>query len=169
MNIIVSESCKASSKCLSLTTKLETIDCTICAEPIPDYEPELFWGVEMPIEMNPACESCKAVDIEVVTLAKDDLETKQVQFEDPSSLDSTSEDSNCLDSTTSSDMIGLDTTCLSTTSMNSFSMGTTQVNSTSTKSLFPPWTCKVCQADIPWGQTWEQVLHSKKHRDEPKD
>ena len=110
MNIIVSESCKTSSKCLSLTTKLETIDCTICAEPIPDYEPELFWGVEMPIEMNPACESFKAVDIEVVTLAKDDLETKQVQFEDPSSLDSTSEDSNCLDSTTSSDMICLDTT-----------------------------------------------------------
>ena len=81
----------------------------------------------------------------------------------------TPRDSTCLDSTTSLDTIGLDTTCLSTTSMNSFSMGTTQVNSTSTKSLFPPWTCKVCQADIPWGQTWEQVLHSKKHRDEPKD
>ena len=169
MNIIVSESSETSSKSSkSSTTQLETIDCSICAKPIPDYEPELFLGVEMLIEMNPACESCKAVDTEVVTLAKDDLETRQVQFEDPYSLDSTSEDSNCINSTTSLNMIGLDTTCLSTTSMNTLTMDSTQVQP-SRKSLFPLWTCKVCHTDIPWGQTWQQTLHEKKHRDEPKD
>ena len=58
---------------------------------------------------------------------------------------------------TSSDMIGLDITCLVTTSMDSFTMDTTQVNSVQPlKSLFPPWTCKVCLTDISWGQTWEQ-------------
>ena len=59
MNIIVSESSETTSKCSSSTIKLETIDCTLCADPIPDYEPEMFPGVEMPIEMSPACESCK--------------------------------------------------------------------------------------------------------------
>ena len=86
-------------------------------------------------------------------------------------LDSTSRDSTCLDNTTSLDMIGLDSTCLVNTSMNSFTRDTTQGNSVqpSRKSLFPPWTCEVCYTDIPWGQTWEQVIHRKKHRDEPKD
>ena len=32
-----------------------TIECTICAEPISNYEPTLFNG----IEVNPACEICK--------------------------------------------------------------------------------------------------------------
>ena len=31
-------------------------DCTICAEPIKNYEPEYFDGVEM----NPACDNCKS-------------------------------------------------------------------------------------------------------------
>ena len=45
-NLINLKSCETSS----LATKLETTDCTICAEPIPDYELTLFHG----IEMNPA-------------------------------------------------------------------------------------------------------------------
>ena len=32
-----------------------SVDCTICAEPINKYEPEYFNGVEM----NAACDSCK--------------------------------------------------------------------------------------------------------------
>ena len=85
--------------------------------------------------------------------------------------DSTSRDSTCLDNTTKLNMIGLDSTCLVNTNMNSFNRDTTQGNSVqpSRKSLFPPWTCEVCYTDIPWGQTWEQVIHIKKHRDEPKD
>ena len=66
----------------SLASKLETTDCTFCAEPIPNYEPILFYGVEM----NPACESCKmsSSDTEAnsekiatkpANFAKDDLET----------------------------------------------------------------------------------------------
>ena len=31
-------------------------DCTICAKPIKNYEPEFFHGVEM----NPACDDCKS-------------------------------------------------------------------------------------------------------------
>ena len=91
--------------------------------------------------------------------------------EPPYEVDSaadTPRDSTCLESTTSLDAIGLDTTYLGTTSMNNFTVATTQVNSPSTKPLFPPWTCQICQADIPLGRTWEQTLHMKKHRDEPK-
>ena len=35
-------------------------DCTICAEPIHNYVPEYFNGVEM----NAACESCKSPSVE---------------------------------------------------------------------------------------------------------
>ena len=137
--------------------------------PIPDYEPEFFSGVEKPIEMNPACQSFKEVDEEFVTLAKDDLETIQAQFEESSSFDSTSEDSNCLNITTSLDMISLDTTCLST--IDTFTINSNQVTSAkpTRKSLFAPWTCKVCYIKIPCGQTWEQAMHEKKHGDQPKD
>ena len=90
------------------------------------------------------------------------IENKFDPLDEPNEVDSAAD-------TTILDMIGLDTTCLGTTSLNSFTKDTTKVNSPSTKSLFPPWTCKVCQTDILWGQTWEQALHRKKHRDEPKD
>ena len=60
-----------------------TIECTICAEPIPDYEPTLFNGVEM----NPACKPRKTPSLDIVAhsvkietklsnLAKDDIALK---------------------------------------------------------------------------------------------
>ena len=37
----------------------ERIECTICAEPIHNYEPDYFNGVEM----NPECENCKTQSV----------------------------------------------------------------------------------------------------------
>ena len=57
----------------------DEIECTICAEPIHNYQPTLFAG----IEMNPACDVCKTPSNDnktqsekLTTLAKDDLERK---------------------------------------------------------------------------------------------
>ena len=124
----------------------------ICAEPIPDYEPDFPPGIEMPIKMNPACKSCEGVD---------KIATRQVQIEDLPSLDRTLHDSNCLDSTTRPDMMGLGTTCLNATSMNTFTADSPQGNSDKPRrtSLFPQWTCTICHTDIPLGQTWQQAMH----------
>ena len=46
-------------------------DCTICAEPIQDYVPDYFNGVEM----NPACDECKQPSRE--TQIKSDEPKKQ--------------------------------------------------------------------------------------------
>ena len=43
-----------------------TIECTICAEPILNYEPTLFNG----IEMNPACDICKNSSSDGANLSK---------------------------------------------------------------------------------------------------
>ena len=64
----------------------EEIECTICAEIIPNYEPEYFDG----IEINPACDSCNPSSTETEkqlddlcngvtandTVANDDLNRK---------------------------------------------------------------------------------------------
>ena len=41
-------------------------DCTICAEPIQNYKPDYFDGVEM----NPACDNCKTPTLETQTSLK---------------------------------------------------------------------------------------------------
>ena len=138
-----------------LTSTLTSSEvCTICAEEIPNYIPKYFNG----IEINPSCDDCQDPSLP--------LPCKPNMF--PINLPSLATTS--MTSTASLDMIGLDFTSLGTTSINSFTSDTTQANSVqSTKSLFPQWTCKDCQKDIPSDQTWEQVLHTKKHRDEAKD
>ena len=60
-----------------------------------------------------------------------------------------------------------DSSCLDSTPKELVSTDTTNVNSR--RSLFPQWTCEVCSENIPWGQTWQQAVHLKKHRDELKD
>ena len=136
------------------STLTSSEDCTICAEEIPNYIPKYFNG----IEINPSCDDCQDPSLP--------LPCKPNMF--PINLPSLATTS--MTSTASLDMIGLDFTSLGTTSINSFTSDTTQANSVqSTKSLFPQWTCKDCQKDIPSDQTWEQVLHTKKHRDEAKD
>jgi hypothetical protein len=148
----------------SLESNVEEIESTICAKPIQNYEPDYFHG----IETNPACDDCKPPSVKA---QKSEVDHSDVSSE----LPLTTRDSTCLASTnrdfTYLDSTPRDSTYLVTTNMKAFSMDTTQVNSVQPpkKSLFPPWTCDVCQTDIPWGQTWEQTIHSKKHREEPKD
>ena len=157
--------------------------CTICAEEIPNYIPKYFNG----IEINPSCDDCQDCPLpsSVSSPCKPNMfpinlpslaTTSMTDMLSPiaSCISSVKDEESAIScrisaetSTASLDMIGLDFTSLGTTS---FTSDTTQVNSVqSTKSLFPPWTCKDCQTDIPRGQTWEQVLHAKKHRDEAKD
>ena len=154
---------------VSFTEESET-SCTICAEIIADYMPKYFKG----IETNPACINCQNPSSPDITPMRDsncldstnrDSRCLDSTTRDSTSLDSTLRDSTCLDSITSLDMIGLDSTYLVTTSKKSFYMDSVQLPK---KSLFPPWTYDVCKTDIPWGHTWEQTIHSKKHRDEPK-
>jgi hypothetical protein len=156
--------------------KDEETFCFICADLIPNYIPKFFEG----IPINPACTNCDDEnDSNIVdqtatenrdTTSLDNTTRDSTLLDNPTKdstcLDSTPRDSTCLDSISSLDMIGLD----STSSMNGFTMDTNQVNSDqpSRKSLFPPWTCEVCFADIPLGHTWEQALHSQKHRDDAK-
>ena len=56
------QACQISSlvKEPTLPNDSEGIDCTVCAEPILNYEPEYFNA----IEMNPACDNCKTPSIE---------------------------------------------------------------------------------------------------------
>ena len=41
-------------------------------------------------------------------------------------------------------------------------------NLRSSKALFFPWKCEICEATIPWGLTFEQALHMEKHKKETK-
>ena len=37
-------------------------------------------------------------------------------------------------------------------------------NLRSSKALFIPWKCEICEATIPWGLTFEQTLHVENHK-----
>ena len=58
------------------TIEEDIIECTICAELIPNYQPTLFFGVEI----NPACDMCnppsKTSSENLSNLSKADLERK---------------------------------------------------------------------------------------------
>ena len=80
-NLINSKSSETSSS--STSTTINTTECTICAEPIPNYKPTLFFGTKM----NPACDLCKSPSLDTETcsenlqikpsnLAEDNLEAK---------------------------------------------------------------------------------------------
>ena len=76
-------------------------DCTICAEPIKNYEPEYFDGVEM----NPACDNCKSPALETqipseqISNVATELHDNQNNFFpiEPTGLDSTNVNNSSLD------------------------------------------------------------------------
>ena len=142
-------------------TKLETEDCTICAEPIPDYKPSLFNG----IEMNPACESCKEFSSDTEAHSEEIVTPTDSPFLDTTSLVSASLATNSLASTslttTSLATTSLATTSLSTTSLATIRMAPTTMDTTSlnlikqdarnipsektSKYVREPWKCDLCE------------------------
>ena len=158
-----------SSETSSLDTKLETEDCTICAEPIPDYKPSLFNG----IEMNPACESCKEFSSDTEAHSEETANPIDSPFLDNNSLASTSLATTSLASTS------LATTSLATTSSASTSIDTTSLNlilqdarnipsEKTSRYVREPWKCDLCEFTTKMGYTFEQVMHKKFHEDEAK-
>ena len=154
-------------------------DCTICAEPIPDYKPSLFNG----IEMNPACESCKEFSSDTEAHSEEIVTPTDSPFLDTTSLVSASLATNSLAST-SLTTTSLATTSLSTTSLATIRMAPTTMDTTSlnlikqdarnipsektSKYVREPWKCDLCEFTTKMGYTFEQVLHKKFHEDEAK-
>ena len=62
----------------------DSLECTVCAEPIDRYEPEYFNGVEM----NPACNSCKTPSFENQILLEEPSIDVDTTIWNPSKKDS---------------------------------------------------------------------------------
>ena len=109
----------------SLESNVEEIECTICAKPIQNYEPDYFHG----IEMNPACDDCKPPSVKA---QKSEVDHSDVSSE----LPLTTRDSTCLASTTR------DSTYLARTTRDSTCLASNTRDSTyldSTRGTPPTW------------------------------